>query len=222
MANLPMDTQHQLQPAQAFSLKTPRSQCQWSGGLLHALVVGGLSSTLGLSGMALLGIGSGVAIAPQPAQANGCFMVDSAGRTVNLGKLCGESTSSPGKASNARVIRAPIKRRSGGTPVIEVTFNGMKKFDMIVDTGASATLVTRQMADALQLKPIGKFRAQIADGSTVEFPTGRLQSLGVQGAVAKNVEVAIAEKMSLGLLGHDFFGNYDVKILEKYVEFHRR
>lgn len=150
-------------------------------------------------------------------------MVDSTGRTINLGSLCGGgSTGQRLQSANARVIRAPIKRRSGMTPIIEVTFNGSRRFEMIVDTGASGTLITRAMADALQVNPTGKVKAQIADGSTVEFQTGRVQSIAVQGAAISNVEVAIADRMSVGLLGHDFFGNYDVKILANTVEFHRR
>jgi hypothetical protein len=34
--------------------------------------------------------------------------------------------------------------------------------------------------------------------------------------------VAIAPKAEIGLLGHAFFENYDIKILEKEVEFHKR
>ncbi|MHC5830812.1 MAG: retroviral-like aspartic protease family protein, partial [Nostoc sp.] len=46
------------------------------------------------------------------------------------------------------VFTAPIKRRIGGTPIVEVTFNGQQKFEMIVDTGASGTVITQEMADA--------------------------------------------------------------------------
>ncbi|MGF1676550.1 MAG: hypothetical protein ACFCUV_23155, partial [Rivularia sp. (in: cyanobacteria)] len=39
----------------------------------------------------------------------------------------------------AMVFSSPIKRRVGGTPIIDVTFNGQQQFEMIVDTGASGT-----------------------------------------------------------------------------------
>jgi aspartyl protease family protein len=65
-------------------------------------------------------------------------------------------------------------------------------------------------------------RAGIADGSVVEFPLGMVRSIGVGGALIQNVEVAIAQKMQIGLLGHDFFGNYDVKIKKDIVEFYVR
>ena len=39
-------------------------------------------------------------------------------------------------SANQKVFQAKIKRRAGGTPVIDVVFNGNKTFEMIVDTGA--------------------------------------------------------------------------------------
>ncbi len=123
---------------------------------------------------------------------------------------------------NPQVFQAKIKRRAGGTPVIDVVFNGNKTFEMIVDTGASGTLISQQMATALGVRPVRTIRAGIADGSVVEFPIGRVQSIGVGGALIRNVEVAIARRMEIGLLGHDFFGNYDVKIKKDVVEFYVR
>lgn len=125
-------------------------------------------------------------------------------------------------SGNQKVFQAKIKRRAGGTPVIDVVFNGNKTFEMIVDTGASGTLITQRMATALSVKTVGIARAGIADGSVVEFPIGRVQSIGVGGALIRNVEVAIAKQMEIGLLGHDFFGNYDVKIKKDVVEFYVR
>lgn len=147
-----------------------------------------------------------------------CYMITSSGKTVGLGRLCGNVP----VASERRVFRVPIKRRFGGTPVIDVTFNNKKTFEMIVDTGSSETIITQGMANTLELQPTGTMQAQIADGSQVEFPTGKLKSIAVGGVTTNNLRVAIAPKASIGLLGHDFFGRYDIKILEKEVEFHHR
>lgn len=147
----------------------------------------------------------------------GCFMITSSGRTISLGKLCGGVTQ-----PNTGLFRVPIKRRSGKTPVIDVTFSGNQVFEMIVDTGASGTLITEKMAKALNIKASGTINASIADGSEVQFQTGIIQSIAVSGAVASNLEVAIAPKADIGLLGHDFFDNYDLKILTNAIEFQRR
>ncbi|MEG5034675.1 retropepsin-like aspartic protease [Microcoleus sp. AT3-D2] len=123
---------------------------------------------------------------------------------------------------NPQVFQAKIKRRAGGTPVIDVVFNGNKTFEMILDTGASGTLISQRMATALGVRPVRTVRAGIADGSVVEFPIGLVRSIRVGGAVIQNVEVAIAKQMPIGLLGHDFFGNYDIKIKKDVVEFYVR
>ena len=132
------------------------------------------------------------------------------------------SNPAPKPSGNQKVFQAKIKRRAGGTPVIDVVFNGNKTFEMIVDTGASGTLISQRMATALGVRPVRTVRAGIADGSVVEFPIGVVRSIRVGGAVIQNVEVAIAKQMQIGLLGHDFFGNYDVKIKKDVVEFYVR
>lgn len=153
---------------------------------------------------------------------------DSGALTDNVYSQFRRGPSTPGtqppanSPGNQKVFQAKIKRRAAGTPVIDVVFNGNKAFEMIVDTGASGTLITQRMATALGVKPVRTQRVGIADGSVVEFPIGRVQSIGVGGAQIKNVEVAIAKQMTIGLLGHDFFGNYDVKIKKDVVEFYVR
>jgi hypothetical protein len=158
------------------------------------------------------------AIAEDPGS---CFMITSSGRRIGLGTLCA-TKKIPSHNNNNQVFRVPIKRRLGRTPVIDVTFNDKKTFEMIVDTGAHGTLITSGMASTLKLQATGMMQAQIADGTQVQFPTGKVMSMAAGGVVANNLEVAIAPKAGIGLLGHDFFGNYDIKILEKEVEFHTR
>ncbi|MCC5663264.1 retroviral-like aspartic protease family protein [Nostoc sp. CHAB 5784] len=118
------------------------------------------------------------------------------------------------------VFTAPIKRRIGGTPIVEVTFNGQQQFDMIVDTGASGTVITQEMANTLGIVPVGKAKANTASSRAVEFPVGYVNSMAVGGVIVNRVAVAIAgTELETGLLGHDFFGNYDVTIKRNVVEF---
>jgi predicted aspartyl protease len=122
-----------------------------------------------------------------------------------------------------RVYQAPIVRRAGGTPVIMVTFNGNQPFEMIVDTGASGTVITQRMANALGVVPVGQTRVATASASSATFLLGRVSSVEVDGVSAQNVVVAIAgPELSTGLLGHDFFGNYDVTVRQNVVEFRER
>lgn len=151
-----------------------------------------------------------------------CYMVTSSGKTIGLGRLCGNVGNVIAAPSDNKVFRVSIKRRFGGTPVIDVTFNDKKTFEMIVDTGTSVTIITQDIANSLKLQATGTMQAQIADGSNVEFATSKVKSLAAGGVTANNLQVAIAPKANIGLLGHDFFGKYDIKILEKEVEFHHR
>ncbi|MBK1988098.1 retroviral-like aspartic protease family protein [Sphaerospermopsis aphanizomenoides BCCUSP55] len=168
-----------------------------------------------------IGIFSGLMVLTVPlvAKANDpglCYMKTSSGRIISLGEMC----KVPPQTEN--VFLVPIKRRQAKTPIIDVKFNGGQVFEMVFDTGASGILITQKMATSLKVKPVGTTKASIADGSVVEFPTGTIASVAVGGVVVNNAPVTIAPKAGIGLLGHGFFENYDIKILEKQIEFHKR
>lgn len=132
-------------------------------------------------------------------------------------------TTQSNTTNNAQVFRTPIKRRVRGTPVIEVTFNGTQTFEMVVDTGASGTVLTPAMAQSLNIFPEGEVKANTASAKGVTFRTGRVESIAVDGAVARNMQVAIGgPELEIGLLGQDFYSKYDVAIKQNVVEFHSR
>ena len=125
--------------------------------------------------------------------------------------------------TNPTVFTIPIKRRSGRTPVVEVTFNGQQTFEMIIDTGASGTVITQAMAESLGVVPEGEVIADTASARGIRFRTGRVQSIAVEGVEARNVRVAIGSpELDMGLLGQDFYENYDIWIKKNVIEFHRR
>jgi clan AA aspartic protease (TIGR02281 family) len=143
--------------------------------------------------------------------------------TVDSGSLKVSSAIATSRATSGKVFRAPIKRREGGTPVIDVTFNGNQTFEMIVDTGASGTVITQAMAQALGTRIIGKTKVSTASQSGVEVPLTYVDSIAVGNAVVKDVIVAIANaSLDVGLLGHDFFSDYDLTVKQDVVEFRRR
>jgi clan AA aspartic protease (TIGR02281 family) len=142
---------------------------------------------------------------------------------VNSSPLKVSSAIAANGATSGKVFRAPIKRREGGTPVIDVTFNGNQTFEMIVDTGASGTVITQAMAQALGARIIGKTKVSTASQTGVEVPLTYVDSIAVGNAVVKDVIVAIANaSLNVGLLGHDFFSDYDVTVKRDMVEFRRR
>ena len=139
-------------------------------------------------------------------------------------------TATPGATPNPKtntdakgVFTAPIKRRQRGTPVIDVTFNGTQTFEMVVDTGASGTVITQAMAKSLNIVPDGAVTANTASAKGVTFRTGIVESIAVDGAVEQKVRVSIGgAELDIGLLGQDFFSQYDVSFKQDVVEFHRR
>lgn len=165
-------------------------------------------------------------------EVEGCYFLNSSGRTVDLSSLCPGTAPQPrsqpiiipgAPPTSGQVFQARSKRREAGTPVIDVTFNGQQTFEMIVDTGASGTVITQAMASALRAVPVGKVRVDTASQQGIELFLAPMTSLEVNGAVARSVLVAIAgPELETGLLGHDFFGNYDVTIKQDVVEFRAR
>ncbi|WP_293347158.1 MULTISPECIES: retropepsin-like aspartic protease [unclassified Microcoleus] len=177
-------------------------------------------------------------------ESEGCFMRNSSGQTVSLSRsVCGfapqESTPPTAPASPASpaapaspaspaspdtksgVFLVKIKRREANIPVIEVTFNGKQKFEMMVDSGASRTVITPAMATALGIVPKGTVQAKTPNGEAT-FSLGSLTSIEAGGLAINNIVVPISPALEIGLLGHDFFGNKDVTIKQDVIEFRTR
>lgn len=132
------------------------------------------------------------------------------------------SQSSKALKAGKPVHRATIISRQMGVPVIEVTFNGTQTYPMIVDTGASVTLITNSTAASLAVVSQGQFEASTANGQ-VTLNVGFVTSIEVNGAKINNVPVAIGlPNLPVGLLGHAFFDNYDVVVQEEVIEFRPR
>ncbi len=130
--------------------------------------------------------------------------------------------STPVVLSAPEVFQVPVKRRIAGVAVIEVTFNSKHTFEMIVDTGASGTVITSQMAHKLGVVAKGALLADTPSAKGVKFSTGTVKSIEVGGAAVSNVRVAIAPQLEMGLLGQDFFSRYDITFKQDVVEFHTR
>ncbi len=155
----------------------------------------------------------------------GCFLVDDAGNVVQLDSICPGpvGADSPDGTAESGLVRVPIKRRDSGIPVIDVTFNGDLTVEMLLDTGASGTLLTQTVANALDLEPTGRGVADTASEANVEFDLAQVDSITVGGIVKQDVTVGIASPaLKTGLLGQDFFGDYDLTVKENIIELRER
>ena len=113
--------------------------------------------------------------------------------------------------------QATIKSYRNNIPIIDVMFNGSVSFEMMLDTGASNTMITESMSKVLQVKPVRSVPAKTPSGE-VEFPVGYVDSIRVGDNSVQGLPVAIGTE---ALLGHDFFGdcNINIKRDQNMVEF---
>ncbi|ERN42564.1 putative aspartyl protease [Rubidibacter lacunae KORDI 51-2] len=156
---------------------------------------------------------------PVVAQDGSCFLLDESGQRIDLGALCGQGDRRDLKPG---LYRVPILRRLGGIPVIEVTFNGEQRLEMMLDTGASSTVVSAEGAELLGLRREGYATVNTPSERGVRLAFGRVSSIDVGGATAQNVVVIVAPSLTTGLLGQNFFSKYDVSIRQDFIEFKRR
>ncbi|WP_448563696.1 retropepsin-like aspartic protease family protein [Trichothermofontia sp.] len=135
-----------------------------------------------------------------------------------LGWRIAASTTQP------RFFRAPIKRRQGHSPVIDVTFNHRQTFEMLVDTGASITTMTQAMAEVLHVvQPTGTETFRVTSGELVELLMGQVSAIAVNGRMMKNLMVAIVvSDEEMGLLGQDFLNQYQITLKKTVIEFQVR
>jgi predicted aspartyl protease len=192
-------------------------------GAAIALSFFGLESLSRIEPTCAQGKNLNLALPQSQIQANsGCFLRGTNGKVIDLGALCGAGKPDKSVQEAPSVFFSPIKRRKGKTPVIDVTFetaSGRQTFEMILDTGASGTVITLPMAQAMGVSQVGETRVNTASERGVRFPIGYVSSIEVANITAKNVLVAIQPALDIGLLGHDFFGELEITVKRNVVEF---
>lgn len=121
-------------------------------------------------------------------------------------------------ATSSSAVRIPVVRRLHGTPVVRVTFNDAQTYEMILDTGASRTLITRAMANELGIVANDRMIAATASEAQVTFDLGQMRSISIGEIRLNNAQVSIGDSVDIGLLGNDFLRGYDVTIRNREVE----
>ena len=116
----------------------------------------------------------------------------------------------------------PIIQKLGGVPVIEVTLNDNYRVPMLLDTGASHTLITQATAERLQLQVSGHSQAKTANGIAT-FDVSTIDKVEFGNGEKNQLRVSIGQNdLPYGLLGHDVYDGYDITIKENSIEFHKR
>jgi predicted aspartyl protease len=118
-------------------------------------------------------------------------------------------------AKDQRTYRVPIKYRRNRIPIVDVTFNGKYVFEMMVDTGASGTMITPEIMKAIKGKDLGTAKIGTAAGQA-NVDVSVVNSITLGGNSIYDVPVTIGP---MGLLGHDFYKDCDITIRRDVVEF---
>jgi clan AA aspartic protease (TIGR02281 family) len=126
------------------------------------------------------------------------------------------------KIEQSESFSLPIISKNNDVPVVEVVINGGDRIPMMLDTGASKTLLTKGVAERLKLVSSGKTKAKTANG-TAEFDTVKLDSVEFGEGKVTDLSVAVGDNnLNYGLLGHDVYKGYDITLTEDNVQFKKR
>ena len=125
----------------------------------------------------------------------------------------------PSKAAPATIAKASIPfERRGQVVVVEVMLNNSVPARLVVDTGATYTMISAATAKELSIDPERAPRTmpfQTANG-VIQAPLTNLESVIVGGMEIKNLTTAIHDAVPsaqvAGLLGLNFLSNFRLDI----------
>jgi hypothetical protein len=117
-------------------------------------------------------------------------------------------------------IRVPVLM-IGRSAIVSVTLNYTLNAHLLLDTGASSTMVSQRIASNLALHNIGSAMGWTV-GGPITRPLARLESLKLGDAEVNNLTVSIhdfsPDPRIEGLLGMDFLGRFQVSLdLKRHV-----
>jgi predicted aspartyl protease len=122
------------------------------------------------------------------------------------------TTSAAAAAKNAVIIPVTL---SGGSIIVPVTFNGTVSANLLLDTGASMTMISRRLASNLALPAIASGLIS-GIGGTINAQIARVDSIKVGDAEVGGMAVSIHDLPRFprfeGLLGMDFLGRFHVSV----------
>jgi hypothetical protein len=102
---------------------------------------------------------------------------------------------------------------TGRSTMVAATLNRTITGNLMLDTGATTTVISRRLASLLSLRPVGNAAVQTV-GGVIAVGVARLQSLKVAEAEVNDMAVVVhdfsRDPRIEGLLGMDFLGRYRI------------
>jgi predicted aspartyl protease len=132
----------------------------------------------------------------------------------------GNSPEAAAKPSAKGGTATPIQVR-GRHIIVAVTFNDSVTGNLVLDTGAGQTMISKRIANNLRLYSSGA-GTRVGIGGAVSVSTATLDAIRVGEANVKNLRVSIHDlpfnAFEEGLLGMDFLGRFQMSVdMEKQV-----
>ena len=132
----------------------------------------------------------------------------------------GNSPEALAKSSAQGRATIPIQVR-GRHIIVAVTFNDSVTGNLVLDTGAGQTMISKRIANDLRLYSTGA-GTRIGIGGAVSVATANIDAIRVGDADVKNMRVSIHDLpfnvFEEGLLGMDFLGRFQMSLdIEKRV-----
>ncbi len=109
---------------------------------------------------------------------------------------------------------------SGGRPIVEVTVNESHRATLLVDTGASTTLLSPAVAERVGISPPVSSMKQISTvvgGKTITYPLARVRSLRIGDFAVEEIDVGVYDAFPnapsvQGILGATFLNHFRVTV----------
>jgi predicted aspartyl protease len=132
--------------------------------------------------------------------------------------VIGPTSAEPASPSSKRAadgsFTIPVKML-GGHAIVPVTFNNNVTANLMVDTGAGRTMVSKRVARDLRIQSTG-YGIRYGIGGQVTVSTARVESVKVGEVEIQNMPVSIhdfsPDPRYEGLLGVDFLGRFHMSL----------
>jgi hypothetical protein len=125
-----------------------------------------------------------------------------------------DSRKSLAAAARGEAVIIPVTLL-GRSVIVPVTLNHSVNANLLLDTGASITMISRRVATALALPSTGAGLFS-GIGGTVSAPVARVESIKVGDAEVSGMTVSIHDVARFpqfeGLLGMDFLGRFQISV----------
>ena len=115
--------------------------------------------------------------------------------------------------SSKKELHLRLKRISNSF-YVPVNFGDTEEFDFVLDTGASVSMISTQIAEKIRAKSVGTLAISTA-GGIVNVPVVEVEEMGIQGVSVKKMKVTVKDlplKQAAGLLGMDFFAHFQMQL----------